>query len=62
MSNTRCEILPWILLPVAGAAILSQVLPKYDRQSMYVLATIALGAHVHYGTCIVRILILICLK
>lgn len=54
MSNTRCEILPWILLPVTGAALLSNIAPNYDREIMYLLAIIAVGAHVHYGACIVR--------
>lgn len=53
MSNTRCEILPWILLPVSAAALLSQIAPNYDRETMYLLAIIAVGAHVHYGACIV---------
>ncbi|XP_015191146.1 PREDICTED: ethanolaminephosphotransferase 1-like [Polistes dominula] len=54
MSNTRCEILPWILLPVTVAAILSFVLPEMNLKSMYFVAIFSLLAHIHYGTCVVR--------
>lgn len=54
MSNTRCEILPWILFPVTVAAILSFVSPEMDLQSMYFVSILSLLAHIHYGTCVVR--------
>lgn len=53
MSNTRCEILPWILLPVTIATILSFVLPEMDLKSMYFVSILSLLAHIHYGTCVV---------
>lgn len=53
MSNTRCEILPWILLPIAIAAVFSFILPNIDLESMYLVSIIALFSHVHYGTCVV---------
>ena len=53
MSNTRCEIFPWILLSVAGTAILAYLLPNLDLHLMYLLAAVALAAHVHYGACVV---------
>lgn len=58
MSNTRCEVLPWILLPVAAAATFSYVLPSYELEIMYFVAIFALAAHIHYGTCVVRIFII----
>lgn len=54
MSNTRCEALPWILIPLAAAALLSFVLPSIDLQFMYFVSFLALVAHIHYGTCVVR--------
>ncbi|XP_014209047.1 ethanolaminephosphotransferase 1 isoform X2 [Copidosoma floridanum] len=54
MSNTRCEILPWILFPVAGTAVLSFLIPRLEFKLMYLLAAIALTSHVHYGSCVVR--------
>ncbi|XP_011500096.1 PREDICTED: ethanolaminephosphotransferase 1-like isoform X2 [Ceratosolen solmsi marchali] len=54
MSNTRCEILPWILLPVFCTACLAYLLPSLDLQLLYLLAAIALATHVHYGSCVVR--------
>lgn len=56
MSNTRCEILPWILLPVAVAAIFSFMLPSIDLESMYLVSVVALLAHVHYGACVVSLM------
>ncbi|XP_015117334.1 ethanolaminephosphotransferase 1 [Diachasma alloeum] len=54
MSNTRCELVPWILLPVGGAAVFSYVMPQHALATMYVVALASLLAHVHYGTCVVR--------
>ncbi|XP_014230507.1 ethanolaminephosphotransferase 1-like [Trichogramma pretiosum] len=54
MSNTRCEIVPWILFPAAGAAIMAWAVPNLDLILMYLLAAVALVSHVHYGTCVVR--------
>ncbi|CAK9818620.1 Ethanolaminephosphotransferase 1 [Anthophora quadrimaculata] len=54
MSNTTCELLSWVLLPVAVAAIFSFVLPTTDLVFTYIVAIIALLAHIHYGTCVVR--------
>ncbi|XP_024869394.1 ethanolaminephosphotransferase 1-like [Temnothorax curvispinosus] len=54
MSNTRCEVLPWILLPIAVAAVFSFILPSVDLEFMYLVSIVALLAHIHYGTCVVR--------
>lgn len=56
MSNTRCEVLPWILLPVAVAAIFSFILPSVDLESMYLVSVVALLAHIHYGACVVSLI------
>lgn len=55
MSNTRCEILPWILLPIAVAAVFSFILPSIDLEIMYFVSVVALLAHIHYGTCVVSL-------
>lgn len=55
MSNTRCEILPWILLPIAVAAVFSFILPSIDLEIMYLVSIVALMAHIHYGTCVVSL-------
>ncbi|XP_076236084.1 ethanolaminephosphotransferase 1 [Calliopsis andreniformis] len=54
MSNTRCDLLLWILLPIGIAAIFSFVLPSIDLVFTYIVAIVALLAHIHYGTCVVR--------
>lgn len=56
MSNTRCEVLPWILLPVAVAAAFSFMLPSIDLESMYLVSIVALLAHIHYGACVVSLM------
>jgi len=55
MSNTRCEILPWLLLPIAVAAVFSFILPSIDLEIMYLVSVVALVAHIHYGTCVVSL-------
>lgn len=62
MSNTRCELLSWILLPVAVAALFSFILPSIDLVFTYILAIIALLAHIHYGTCVVSFILLFSTK
>lgn len=54
MSSTRCEILPWILLPITLAILLSSILPSIDLGVMYLVSAMALAAHIHFGTCVVR--------
>ncbi|KAJ8669853.1 hypothetical protein QAD02_001112 [Eretmocerus hayati] len=54
MSNTRCEVLPWILFPVVAAALLAFLVPAIDLLLMYLLGAFTLLAHIHYGTCVVR--------
>lgn len=54
MSNTRCEIFPWILVPVAGAVAFSFMVPSLEIQTMYLVSILALVAHIHYGACVVR--------
>lgn len=58
MSNTRCELLSWILLPIAVVAVFSFILPNIDLVFTYILAIIALLAHIHYGTCVVRFILI----
>lgn len=53
MSNTRCEVLPWILLPLGIATIFSFILPNIDLESMYLVSIVALISHIHYGACVV---------
>ncbi|XP_012257920.1 ethanolaminephosphotransferase 1-like [Athalia rosae] len=54
MSNTRCEVLPLILVPVAGAVAFSFMVPSLEIETMYLVAILSLLAHIHYGACVVR--------
>lgn len=53
MSNTRCEILPRILIPVTCAVAISFMVPTLEVPILYLVAILALLAHVHYGACVV---------
>lgn len=51
-------MLSWILFPVAVAAAFSFILPSTDLVVTYIVAILALLAHIHYGTCVVRFITL----
>lgn len=53
MTNTRCELLPWILFLAAGAAFLGYTIPILELKLMYLLSAVTLLAHAHYGSCVV---------
>lgn len=58
MSNTRCEIFNWLLVPTSITIVLS----VYTRNALlelyltYLLCVLSLVAHIHYGVCVVRML------
>ncbi|GLH04135.1 LOW QUALITY PROTEIN: Uncharacterized protein GBIM_09913 [Gryllus bimaculatus] len=58
MSSTRCEIVNWLLVPMAVTVVLSISLPStapyLELALLYILTTLATIAHIHYGTCVVR--------
>nr|XP_022915245.1 ethanolaminephosphotransferase 1 [Onthophagus taurus] len=56
MSSTRCELYNWLLYPT-GICIFASVMTQYtqvDIALLYSLLLLALLAHIHYGTCVVR--------
>lgn len=57
MSNTRCEIFNWLLVPTAVTAFLSLTLKNAELELgfTYALCVVATLAHIHYGTCLVTI-------
>ncbi|XP_046386847.1 ethanolaminephosphotransferase 1-like [Ischnura elegans] len=57
MSNTRCEVWNWMLLPVLVGMCMSLVLPPAlngELVILYILAVFCTLAHIHYGACVVR--------
>lgn len=64
MSNTRCEIFNWLLLPTAFVVTVSIAFkdPTIELGLAYALCLIASLAHVHYGTCVVSIFLIKKLK
>ena len=61
MSNTRCELLSWLLIPVTIAVTLSLALPVelgLELPVLYSLTIFTVLAHIHYGVCVVSIMFL----
>lgn len=58
MSNTRCELYNWLLVPTALVVVTSLTLKNayIELALMYGLCLLATLAHVHYGTCVVSLL------
>ncbi|XP_063218026.1 ethanolaminephosphotransferase 1 [Bacillus rossius redtenbacheri] len=57
MSGTRCEAFNWLLIPATAAVAASLLLPTgagAEMSLLYGLTALALVAHVHYGSCVVR--------
>ncbi|MBN3290175.1 EPT1 Ethanolaminephosphotransferase, partial [Polypterus senegalus] len=59
MSNTRCQPLSWILLPVAVsvAVILTELGKQNETLILYCLTALVAVAHIHYGVCVVSVLL-----
>lgn len=59
MSNTRCEVFNWLLVPVGVAVFSALVLPKtldLELPILYALTVLTFLAHVHYGVCLVSLI------
>uniref|UniRef100_A0AAY4CG94 Ethanolaminephosphotransferase 1 n=1 Tax=Denticeps clupeoides TaxID=299321 RepID=A0AAY4CG94_9TELE len=56
MSNTRCQPLNWLLLPMAALVllILTGLLNQSETGVLYLWTGVVLLAHVHYGVSVVR--------
>lgn len=56
MSSTRCELLSWLLAPVAIVVAAALAIPsslQLELPLLYGLTIFAFLAHVHYGVCLV---------
>jgi len=57
MSNTRCELMNILLLPLALAVAICLFIPGLPSTSeltvLYLLSVLFTGFHVHYGVCVV---------
>lgn len=58
MSNTRCELYNFLIIPTALVVLTSLTVQSLDvdLKLTYGLCVFATLAHVHYGTCVVRLL------
>ena len=56
MSNTRCEVFSWLLVPVGAVVAAAIILPSslhLELPLLYLLTAFTFLAHVHYGVCLV---------
>lgn len=53
MSNQRCDVVNWLLWPLTLCATVSLLLPHYEVAAFYGMTLFTIGAHIHYGTCVV---------
>lgn len=56
MSNTRCEIFNWLLVPVGVVVAAALMIPSslnLELPLLYFLTAFTFLAHVHYGCCLV---------
>lgn len=55
MSNTRCDLFNWLLVPTAVTVLVSMAVKhaQVERGLTYSLCLLATAAHLHYGTCLV---------
>lgn len=55
MSNTRCQALSWLLLPMALVVLLAVTgLVANETLLLYVWTVAVVLAHIHYGVSVVR--------
>lgn len=54
MSNTRCQIFNWMLIPFSIVILVSILVPSLELFLLYIVLIISLIYHVHYGTCVVK--------
>ncbi|KAI4894368.1 hypothetical protein NFI96_022187, partial [Prochilodus magdalenae] len=56
MSNTRCQPLSWLLLPMAVVVVLvfSGVVQESETVVLYLWTAVVIFAHIHYGVSVVK--------
>ncbi len=54
MSNTRCQIFNWMLIPFSIAILVSILVPNLELVLLYIMLMVGITYHVHYGTCVVK--------
>uniref|UniRef100_A0A7M4E5P9 Selenoprotein I n=1 Tax=Crocodylus porosus TaxID=8502 RepID=A0A7M4E5P9_CROPO len=56
MSNTRCQPLNWMLLPLAVVVfvVICGLAPHNETVLLYTLTAVITVAHIHYGVCVVN--------
>lgn len=62
MSNTRCVLFNWLIVPVGVTVAVALTLPTHldlELPLLYALTAFTFLAHVHYGVCVVSLITII---
>ncbi|KAJ2941236.1 hypothetical protein O0L34_g3431 [Tuta absoluta] len=54
MSGARCDTVCWLNWPLLTGVLISLFVPLLEHAVLYSLLLLSIGAHVHYGVCVVR--------
>lgn len=54
MSNTRCQALSWLLLPMTAVVVLAVTGVTNETLLLYLWTVAVILAHIHYGVSVVR--------
>ncbi|KAG0719756.1 Ethanolaminephosphotransferase 1 [Chionoecetes opilio] len=54
MSNTQCEVMNWLMFPLAFCLVIVVVFPSMEMVTLIAMSSVATVAHIHYGVYVVR--------
>ncbi|KAK4321847.1 hypothetical protein Pmani_007384 [Petrolisthes manimaculis] len=54
MSNTQCELLNWLLLPLTASVAIVIIFPSLEMATLIIMSGVATVAHIHYGIYVVQ--------
>lgn len=54
MSNTQCELMNWLMFPLALCLVIVVVFPSLEMATLLFMSGVATIAHIHYGVYVVR--------
>ena len=57
MSNTKCEIMNWLLFPLALCLVIIIVFPSLEVGTLIIMSITATVAHIHYGVYVVSVML-----
>lgn len=55
MSNTQCELMNWLMFPLALCLVIVVVFPSLEMATLLFMSGVATIAHIHYGVYVVSV-------